>query len=124
MLKLMCDDKMISVATKKDEVTVIFPLVENIPDWLIPKELYTRGRRVVTMEELMVWCEERAFPENRVDRDILLSELGLDRYDRWNIAKALRASLMTDFYWVAFKKTDQYKTHSARGRAGFEPVKW
>lgn len=74
------------------------------------------------MRVISLRFEDRAFPKERVDCEELLDDLGLDRYDRWNIIKETRDTLMTDYWWLKIKPTDTYEEYSLRGAAGIPPV--
>lgn len=60
----------------------------------------------------MNWVsQDRVFPENRIGAKELLKELGLDRYDGWEIAKKTNARLGNDYYWVDFGEGDLLDTY-------------
>ena len=52
------------------------------------------------MIEFINWASDRCFPENRVGAKELLKELGLDRYDGWEIVKKTGGKLETDRFWI------------------------
>ena len=120
MFILMCDDKEIAHAKKTDTESVMV-LMPGIPAACTPFGLF-RDSNEVPMLDVIKWFEDRAFPEERVDCERLLDELGLDRYDAWEIVKKTRGTLMTDYFWLKIEPGDTYENCSLRGAAGFAPV--
>jgi hypothetical protein len=67
----------------------------------LPFDLFKAWKvREVTMIEFINWASDRCFPENRVGAKELLKELGLDRYDGWEIVKKTGGKLETDRFWI------------------------
>jgi hypothetical protein len=100
---------------------VKFALKKGVPDWIVPKELF-RDEKKCNASQVIDWACDRVFPEERIGAKELLLELGLDRYEPWEIAKKTRASLMEDWYWLSFRGNEKYEEWSARGRAGIPPI--
>ena len=123
MFVLMCDNKEITQTIDNENSLPIYKLKEGVPEKYIPKDLFL-DRLQVSSLELIKWIEDRVFPEERTDCDTLLKELGLDRYDAWEIAKKTRGTLMTDYFWLKVNEDDKYETHSIRGLAGIPPVQF
>jgi len=121
MIRLMCDNHKLAYL---DDDTDILYLENDVPEWLVPRDLFIGERTSVTFEDLQEWIKDRVFPRDRCGCEDLLRELGLDFYDEWQIAKRTRASLMTDFYWLSFDDSDYYEKFSARGRAKIKPIDW
>jgi len=93
-------------------------LKPNLPKELIPLGLFENSE-TESMFKAMNWFCDRVFPEERVDCKELLEDLGLDRYDPWEIVKLTRGTLMTDGWWLKVHSTDTYEKHSLRGAAGY-----
>jgi hypothetical protein len=98
-------------------------LYDNVPDAVVPKEIFG-DENVVNMSKFFDWVGNRAFPENRVDKDKLIKELGLSCYSSLGVSMELNCSLMTDQYWVRIEDSDNYYEKCATGRAGIEPISW
>lgn len=62
------------------------------------------------------WKKERVFQKNRLGQHRMLKKLGLKRYDVDKITEITRCSILTDPYWIAYKESDTYTTHSVRGK--------
>ena len=92
-------------------------LKPNLPKELTPFGLF-RDSDTESLFKVVDWFSDRVFPEERVDCKELLEELGLDRYDPWEIAKKTRGTLMTDGWWLKIKPSDTYEKCSIRGAAG------
>jgi hypothetical protein len=118
---LMCDDLELTDKTYAEQGIIRLRDID-IPDWLVPIGLFY-GRKECTALELIEWAKKRIFPSERMGADELLKELGIDRYEPWWIAKETRASLMDDWWWIKLSSGDKFETSSARGRAGYEPVR-
>lgn len=68
-----------------------------------PLSLFGFEKREVSMQEFVKWTKTRCFPESRIDKEDLLKELGLDRYDTWEIVKKTRGELYAiDEFWIDF----------------------
>ncbi|MFC5403328.1 hypothetical protein [Cohnella soli] len=62
--------------------------------------------------DIIHWLSDRVFPENRQGSHALLANLGLTRYDVWEIAKLTHAAVLTDNYWMSDDLSDRYEdTH-------------
>lgn len=119
---IMCDDTEITDMEGLGTSQANFVLKTGVPKEYIPFGLFLNSNKESVLR-VMEWFEDRAFPEERVDCKRLLEELGLDRYNRWEIIKKTRGTLMTDFWWLKIEPTDTYKEYSLRGAAGIPPVK-
>ena len=97
----MSGDRVIARATKTPE-GIRMVAIKNIPQHQLPFGLYGRFDRSVTMYKFIEWASERCFPEERIGASELLKELGLDRYDGWEIVKKTNGVLMTDSFWIDF----------------------
>ena len=122
-MDIMCGDQSLAEARQLDD-GILFTLKPDVPDWVIPKGLFPDGTTEVTMVDVIKWAESRVFPEERIGAKELLAEIGLNSYDPWLIAKAERASQVSDGYWLKLEPTDTYETHCARGRLGMKPLEW
>lgn len=49
------------------------------------------------------WFEERVFPPERQDKEVLLETLGLKEYNLLKIIKITRASCLKDPTWIKFE---------------------
>ena len=123
MFVIMCDDKEITTTENVGTNKVEFVLKPNVPERYKPWGLFRNSDRESAFN-VMRWFEDRAFPEERVGCKELLEELGLDRYDPWEIVKKTRGPLMTDYFWLKVEPTDTYEEFSLRGAAGFPPVQF
>jgi hypothetical protein len=117
----MCDDVEIAYQDKKDHRILRLRSDIRIPDWLIPYEVFKDGK-TCTVLDIMDWAEHRVFPRERIGKDILLLELGLDHYDPWAIAMKTRASTMDDWWWIKLDKKDTFRETTVRGKARFESI--
>ena len=59
-------------------------------------------RHSVTIEEVTAFLESRCFDKNRPDRNDLLSHLGLDNYNVWNIVRKTNGKMAHDRISVGF----------------------
>lgn len=102
MYKIMSGNKVIAIA-KKEKSGVYMEAIEGIPQHLLPIALFGWDKRRVSMLEVIDWASSRCFPPDRVDADRILKEMGLDRYDPWEIAKITKAKLISeDKFWIDF----------------------
>jgi hypothetical protein len=118
---IMCDDTELTYVENVGSPDAVFVLKEGIPDEFVPLELFNSGR-TESVFTVLKWVEDRVFPRERTDCDTLLKELGLDRYDAWDIAKKTRGTLMTDYFWLKIHDDDTYEKCSIRAAAGIPPV--
>ena len=117
MFVIMYDNMELTVTENIGTSLVQMRLKPNIPKQAIPLGLF-RDSETESMFKTMNWFCDRVFPEERVDCKELLEELGLERYDPWEIVKLTRGTLMTDGWWLKVHPTDTYEEHSLRGAAG------
>lgn len=121
---LMSDTKVIArKIVQKDKWDSFFQLEAGVTVEDVPDGLFMNGK-TETWDNIMSFFKLRVFPKERCGAEELLDELGLDRYDAWDIAKKTRGTLMTDPWWMKIKDTDTYETHSLRGLAGIKPFHW
>ena len=86
------------------QMGVVRPEPDVNPDDL-PWEIFWDGKVVdAPMERLVEWAEDRVMPEDRIGVEEILKELGLTRYDPWDIVKrtGAKASYLDD-YWIDFE---------------------
>lgn len=101
---LMCSDKVIAYQTMQDGKQVM-KKVDRIDDFIFPYKLFPEDSDTISIFKFGEWAKQRCFPEERLDAKELLAELGLDRYDRWEIVKRTNARLHgRDEFWVDFSK--------------------
>jgi hypothetical protein len=123
-IRIMCGDRPIAIARKGEDGVFVFDLQPDVPEWLIPKFLFPKDSKVTTFKRVREWAERRVFDKNRTDKKELLEGMGMKSYVPWEIAKVTRASLVHDYYWIAFYYDDEYETECARGRMGAKPIEW
>lgn len=123
-IRIMCGNKPIAIARQGEDGVFVFDLLPDVPEWLIPKFLFPNGSTVTTFARMREWAKRRVFDRNRTDKKELLESMGMTTYVPWEIAKFTRASLVHDYYWIAFYRDDAYETECARGRMGFKPIEW
>ena len=63
----------------------------------------------ITLDSIKRIFETRIFSENRPDKQILLNNLNLDRYDVYDIVRKTHGSTHNDNFW--FKFDDEYITY-------------
>jgi len=88
-----------------NEIGIPYKVVlrEGIQKGYTPYDLFERWTvKEVTYQRFIEWASERCFPPNRVDAEELLEELGLDRYNGWDIVQKTEGRLMTDHFWIDF----------------------
>lgn len=100
-VKLMYSDKIIADTVEKDGVPCLQLrkglLPEQIPFGLFMNSEYE------TLFKIHDWACKRCFPPERFGADELLKELGLDKYDRWEIVKRTGAEMTgVDKFWIDF----------------------
>lgn len=121
MYVIMCDATEITTMENAGTLNACFVLKEGVPQKYIPFGLFRNTKRE-SIFRVMDWFEDRAFPEERTDCKKLLDELGLERYNAWDIIKKTRGTLMTDYFWLKIDKDDTYEKCSIRGAANIPPV--
>lgn len=77
--------------------------VENFTDDVVSQVF---GRQKVTIDSIDEFFRERTFPETRVDKDVLLEMLGLQRFDAEAICRKTHGMLIHDFSWIRFDNED------------------
>jgi len=117
MFVIMYDNVELTTTENIGTPHVQMRLKPNLPKEIIPFGLFVISD-VESAFKVTKWFSDRAFPEERVDCKELLEELGLERYDPWEIVKLTRGTLMTDGWWLKVHPTDTYETQSLRGLAG------
>lgn len=105
MYKLKWKDEVIAVS-KPNGIIPILEALPNVPQYRLPFDLFGFKKRQVSMMQFIEWASERCFPEERIGAEILLKELGLDRYDGWEIVKKTKAKLGQDYYSIDFDNDD------------------
>jgi hypothetical protein len=50
----------------------------------------------------MEFFEHRCFPRDRLNVRQLLTELGLNKYDPYEIVRKTRGQMFDDYYWIRF----------------------
>lgn len=102
LVKLLYSDEVTAYQTTIDGQQVM-KKVDGIPEWKFPYCLLPKDKDYISIFKFGAWAEERCFPEERVDAKELLQELGLERYDRWEIVKKTNAVLTgNDLFSVDF----------------------
>lgn len=99
--KIYNENKLVAEAIKLD-YGVFMIAVEGVSQFELPISLFGWCKRKVDMISFIKWASERCFPEDRVDADKHLKDLGLDRYDGWEIVKFTNAKMPPDPFWVDF----------------------
>ena len=99
---LMWDNEIVGKQVmEKGKVPMMVAITDDVNK--LPFDLFKAWRiREVTMIDFVKWASDRCFPENRVGAEKLLGELGLDRYDGWEIVKKTGGKLETDRFWIKF----------------------
>ena len=87
-VRLMYFDEVVARQVENDG-KMFMKKVDNIADYKVPFGLFEED--LIDFDSFAKWAMARCFPEERVDCKQLLSELGLDRYDRWAIIKKTNA---------------------------------
>lgn len=101
-MKLMRSDKIIADTVKK-EGQYYLKLRDGIAPIDIPFGLF-RKSEYESLFTVHDWACKRCFPPERFGADELLAELGLDRYDAWEIVKKTGAKLTgADKFWIDFE---------------------
>lgn len=99
MFKLFWKDKLIAIQKgQENPFTSTMVALPDIPQSYLPFGLFGQNKREVSTIKFMEWASERCFPENRIGAEKLLNELGLDRYDGWEIVKITKAVMGNDYY--------------------------
>lgn len=49
------------------------------------------------------FLQEQVFDEHNIDKSIILKDLGLNKYDVWEIVKLTNAFSIRNHYWIRFK---------------------
>lgn len=100
---LMWADEVVAIQVTSGHTPMLRAVTNDISK--LPFDLFKAWKvREVTMYELINWASDRCFPENRVGAEQLLKELGLDRYDGWEIVKKTGGRLETDRFWIDFDR--------------------
>lgn len=103
MFKLLWRDKIIAKQDKNENPFTSKMVAEPaVPQHYLPFGLFGFDKREVPLSEFVIWAKQRCFPKERVDSDKLLEELGLDRYDSWEIVKITKAKMGNDDYTIDF----------------------
>lgn len=114
---IMFDNIKVAIGVKEPSGVQVFVLEPDLPEILIPQDLFL-GRDRVSIFEVAAWVEERVFPPDRIGVKRLLRSLKLKQYDAWEIALKTRACLMEDGFWLKVHVSDTYESHTIRGRFG------
>lgn len=123
-MKMMLDALVLG-EFKKSESGLITTFVkdENIKDEWLP--LFLRGDIDGDVWCLVYeWLKDRVFPKNRIGARKILKDLGLKKYDHFEIAYISRASLVEDPYWIAFEEGDTWSKNTIRGIANVKDFSW
>ncbi len=76
---------------------------KNVDFGLLPFGLFDPETRMVSAFKFAQWAKKRCFPPDRIGADELLAELGLKRYDAWEIIKKTNAVFTgMDHFWIDF----------------------
>lgn len=117
-MKLMYDDVLVAEEhTAPDGLGL--QLVDGVDEFFVPEGLFDNNTKNVYVIDLISWVESRIFPKERMGSEQLLAKLGLKDYSPLSIAKANKACLVEDGWWLAFNDTDNFRTSTVRGAAGF-----
>ena len=122
MFVIMYDDIELTTTENIGTPQVQMRLKPGLPKAITPFGLF-RNSDTESMFKVIDWFCDRVFPAERVDCAELLADLGLDRYDPWEIAKKTRGTLMTDGWWLKVEPSDTYEGQSIRGLAGIPAKK-
>lgn len=102
-MRLMRFDEVLAVQKNIDNKPYMVAL-DNVPYGLLPYGLFDRVTRRVSAFKFAEWAKKRCFPPERIGADELLAELGLDRYDAWEIVKRTNAVFTgMDDFWIDFE---------------------
>lgn len=80
--------------------------IENFTD-----DIYSRafGRKEnVSWEDLKKFLESRCFPRNRTNAKEILTNMGLEEYDPFQIVKKTQGRMAEDDQWLKFVEDDAY----------------
>ena len=66
----------------------------------VPTDLIQPDTKTISYWVLLDWVKQRVFPHERLDRERLLGYLGLEEYDKMQIAFRTGAMTVSDPYWV------------------------
>ena len=75
---------------------------------MYPVTLFGCQKWEVPMYEAIAWACRRCFPKERMDCKELLAELGLERYDAWEIIQITRCSMHSDPFWLRREPDDEF----------------
>lgn len=112
-LKLMMDAAPLAELSEDGQTLCA---LENVPQSDLPLNLFLGNRRSVPLVDVVVWAKKRVFPKERVDCRKLLTAMGMQEYDAWEIVKRTGACLMEDPYWLRFSEEETFE-ETTRGRA-------
>lgn len=91
-------------------------LVEGIPVKLVPS--FFKDNTKVSIGDLKEWLVFRVPPKTRGNIKVLLKEMGLKKYNVYEVAKKTRASLVGDRWWLKVETTDTFETSTLLGQSG------
>lgn len=102
-MRLMRFDEVLAVQKNIDDKPYMVAL-DDVDYGLLPFGIFDKETRMVSAFRFAEWAKKRCFPPERMGADKLLEELGLDRYDAWEIIKKTKALMpgMDDF-WIDFE---------------------
>lgn len=101
-MKLMCKSRVIA-SSKKIDGQMFMVKEPGVPDETFPYMMFRNSDRI-SIYDFGDWASSRCFPAERMDAKELLEELGLDRYDPWEIVKKTGARITgADDFWVDFE---------------------
>lgn len=119
MIAIMYDGLELGTFYRDDKNILRLKLNKNIKKSWLPY-IFEIGIDTDMEKILNAWIKERVFPKNRFGSRKMLKELGLKKYNVWEIAKITRCSLITDPYWLVYEESDAYHKNSIRGQMGEE----
>lgn len=105
-MRIMRGDRIVARQHKSEKTGLpVFRAEPGLTCWDTPLSLFGYKKTEVTMQEFVDWVTKRCFPEERVDAQDVLREIGLEKYDAWEIVKRTNAVLTGfDDFWVDFDR--------------------
>lgn len=102
-MKLMCRNEVIADTVKIDNMYYL-KLRDGVEPIDVPFGLFMKSK-YEDLFRIQKWASTRCFPPDRFGADELLKELGLDRYDPWEIVKKTGARMTgLDEFWIDFER--------------------
>lgn len=103
-LYLKYDDML--VGEIKDDCSVVLSDRLSLP---IVAKTFGKSEGPISRERFLSFLTDRVISEQRRDIHTLMARLKLEKYDVWEIAKKTRAFNLSDRFWIAYAKDEQYQ---------------